>query len=271
MSSFVVDNGSDDDSEELLASLWPDLRLIQTGSNLGYAGGNNWGIRHALEPADYVWVLNNDTVVEPGTLSEAVAAMEARPAVGAVATRLVELESGRTAEDAFTTDGHTMSPVLCDGCDLGWHAAEVLGGPSLLLRAAALREVGLFDEEYFHYYEEADLMERMRRSGWEVGLACRAPIHHEHGQARSPTRHRSRSTTSFAMPCSTGASSSASIRCTSSRGIRGWFATPSARATPCGGAKRARAERRCSRSSTRHATGPGRATSGATIKGSSRA
>jgi hypothetical protein len=182
----VVDNGSDDDSEELLASLWPDLRLIQTGSNLGYAGGNNWGIRHALEAgADYVWVLNNDTVVEPGTLSQAVAAMEARPAVGAVATRLVELESGRTAEDAFTTDGHTMSPVLCDGCDLGWHAAEVLGGPSLLLRAAALREVGLFDEEYFHYYEEADLMERMRRHGWELGLACRAPIHHEHGGSLS--------------------------------------------------------------------------------------
>ena len=78
-----------------------------------------------------------------------------------------------------------MSPVCLRRLRSRLHAAEVLGGPSLLLRAAALREVGLFDEEYFHYYEEADLMERMRRSGWELGLACRAPIHHEHGGSLS--------------------------------------------------------------------------------------
>jgi GT2 family glycosyltransferase len=182
----VVDNGSGDGSEAALRDSWPGLRLLQTGSNLGYAGGNNWGIRHALDAgADYVWVLNNDTLVEPETLTELVAAASQHERAGAIATRLVELEAGGTTASAFGRDAHTMAPRVCDGCDAGWHTADMLGGPSLLLRAAALREVGIFDEDYFHYYEEADLMERVRRGGWELGLACRAIVRHSGGASLS--------------------------------------------------------------------------------------
>jgi hypothetical protein len=185
-SVVVVDNGSGDGSEELLRGARGDDAVIQTGANLGYAGGNNIGIRHSLDAgAEYVWILNNDTLVEPETLTELMRAAEREARAGAIATRLVELDSGLTTSDAFRHDGRTTVTVLCEGCSAGWHPADIVGGPSLLLRADVLREVGLFDEDYFHYYEEADLMERIRRGGWDLGLACCAVTRHSGGSSLS--------------------------------------------------------------------------------------
>jgi GT2 family glycosyltransferase len=131
-------------------------------------------------------VINNDTEVEPGALDELVRIAGHEHRVGALATRLVELESGRTAADAFVLAGERMVALSCDGCERrGAHPADVLGGPSLFLRTRALEEIGLFDVDYFHYYEEADLMERLRRGGWQLGLACRAAIRHAHGGSLS--------------------------------------------------------------------------------------
>lgn len=184
---LVVDNGSADGSEQAIREARPDVELVQTGANLGYAGGNNAGIRAALDAgAEFVWILNNDAVVERGTLDELVRIGLGDPRTGALATRLVELESGRTAADAFSLVDGAMVALGCDGCErAGAHPADVLGGPSLFLRAEALREVGSFDVDYFHYYEEADLMERLRRAGWTLGLACRAAIRHAHGGSLS--------------------------------------------------------------------------------------
>jgi GT2 family glycosyltransferase len=185
-SLVVVDNGSRDGSEELFRSARGDDAVIQSGSNLGYAGGNNVGIRRSLDAgAEYVWILNNDTLVEPETLTELVRAAGRHASAGAIASRLVELDSGLTTSDAFRLQGGTMIPVVCEGCAEGWHPADIVGGPTLLLRADALREVGLFDEDYFHYYEEADLMERIRRGGWHLGLACGAVTRHSGGSSLS--------------------------------------------------------------------------------------
>lgn len=184
---LVVDNGSTDGSEHAIRAARPGVHLLQTGANLGYAGGNNAGIRAALDAgAELVWILNNDTEVEPDALDELVRIARGDPRTGALATRLVERESGRTAADAFSLVGGSMTAVECDGCTRDdAHPADVLGGPSLFLRAQALREVGTFDVEYFHYYEEADLMERIHRAGWKLGLACRAAITHAHGGSLS--------------------------------------------------------------------------------------
>jgi GT2 family glycosyltransferase len=184
---LVVDNGSRDGSEQAIRAARPDVGFVQTGANLGYAGGNNAGIRAALDAgAEFIWILNNDTEVEPDALDELVRIASSDPHTAALATRLVELGSGRTAADAFALVGGSMSALECDGCARdGAHPAGVLGGPSLFLRAEALREVGSFDVAYFHYYEEADLMERLRRGGWSLGLACRAAIRHAHGGSLS--------------------------------------------------------------------------------------
>lgn len=70
---LIVDNGSTDGSETFLRKRFPDTELIQTGENRGFAGGNNIGISHAMaNGADYVWLLNNDTIVDPDSLSELI-------------------------------------------------------------------------------------------------------------------------------------------------------------------------------------------------------
>jgi GT2 family glycosyltransferase len=175
--TVVVDNGSNDESVERIRAAYPRLRLIETGRNLGYAGGNNVALRETLaEGADFVWVLNNDTCPASDALEELLASAEAEPRVAALASR-VTLPSGETWTSAFDQ----AAPIQCDGCSRTHHPAEVLLGASLFLRTAALREVGLFDEAYFHLCEERDLMERLRRAGWSLGFACRAQVHHAHG------------------------------------------------------------------------------------------
>ena len=79
----IVDNASTDGSEAKLRELFPEIEIIQTGCNLGFAGGNNAGIRRALEhEAEYVWLLNNDTTVAPDALTALVDALENAPAAG---------------------------------------------------------------------------------------------------------------------------------------------------------------------------------------------
>src|SRR5579884_395199 len=84
----VVDNDSSDGSEAAIQLAHPDITVLQSGANLGYAGGNNVGIRHALAAgADFVWILNNDTTVAPDTLAELVRAA-ADPSVGIVGSKI---------------------------------------------------------------------------------------------------------------------------------------------------------------------------------------
>jgi GT2 family glycosyltransferase len=176
----VVDNGSDDDSVERIREGFPDLRLIETGANLGYAGGNNVVLREALaEGADFIWVLNNDTCPEPEALGELLSSAEAEPRLAALASSVM-LPSGDAATAAYADEPRKVG-VQCDGCSRSHHPAAVIQGPSLLFRTAALEEVGLFDEAYFHFSEELDLMERFRRAGWSLGLACRAQVEHAWG------------------------------------------------------------------------------------------
>jgi GT2 family glycosyltransferase len=190
----VVDNGSDDppDRADALAAGADDF--LQTGANLGYAGGNNLGIRRAIAAgAEFLWVVNNDTVADPSSLAELVAAAVGNPSAGVLTTNVRspggELERDvaytGTSRDAPWDYFGELHPVDCDGCDRGFHASVGVRGPSLFFRAAALADEGLFDEEYFHYYEEIDLVERLRRKGWGSGLACRAALAHASGTTLS--------------------------------------------------------------------------------------
>ncbi len=86
----IVDNASKDNSESILRKAFPCLKLIQTGANLGYAGGNNAGIRYALENnSEYIWLVNNDAVVDPQALSVLVAFAEANPSIGMVGSKIL--------------------------------------------------------------------------------------------------------------------------------------------------------------------------------------
>ena len=87
---LIVDNGSTDGSVARLRELFPDLQIIETGANLGYAGGNNIGIAMALaQGAEFIWLLNNDTSVDPAALSELLSVLQMRPRAGIAGSKIL--------------------------------------------------------------------------------------------------------------------------------------------------------------------------------------
>ncbi len=197
-SVLVVDNASTDDSEARIRSSRPDVEFIQSGENRGYAGGHNIGIRYALDHgADYVWVLNNDIVVRPEALTASVAVAEADPKVGIVgSSQFQSLEPWQDAELYITAARHAgrrdvmvSCPGHKDPSGYSHHRVSFVSGGALLLRSEMLRQVGAFDERYFHYAEEVDLNERASAAGWHIVLACNSHIWHARGKslpAQSP-------------------------------------------------------------------------------------
>lgn len=188
----VVDNGSEDESQARIEAARPELTLLQAGANLGYAGGNNIGIRYALErEADYVWVLNNDALVEPDTLTVLVDAACSGDRVGVVGTVAVtRTESGvREIEtSAFRWRGERMDPILCFTREMSSDeslSVDSVAGASVLLNARMLEQTGAFDERFFHYYEDVELCQRASCFGWEVVYACRSRVWHDFGSSMS--------------------------------------------------------------------------------------
>jgi GT2 family glycosyltransferase len=180
---LVVDNGSTDDSVQRIRRELDGVELVQTGANLGFAGGCNAGIRRALQDeAAYVWLLNNDTIVEPGALSALVHTAEADPGVGAVGSVLRYMhDPGRVQ----TWGGGWHHRWIGAGVNWtrpvpGW-CVRYLVGASLLVRSAAFRHVGLLDDGYFMYREDTDFSVRLRRAGWRLGVARDAVVYHAVG------------------------------------------------------------------------------------------
>lgn len=167
--------------------------VIDTGANLGYAGGNNVGIRHALASGDcaYVWVLNNDVVVDGGALTELLECASRRPASGALGPTVVRHDDPGVVECAGGNRFHpatTITRPVHGGKPLPWVLSQppavdldYPSGAALFLRSEALRRTGLFDERFFLYYEELDLARRLRAQGFEIGWCPRSIIRHKGG------------------------------------------------------------------------------------------
>lgn len=185
---IVVDNGSSDGTVEAVRAAHPWAQTIENGRNLGFAGGNNVGLRRALDlGARWVLLLNNDTKMAPDTLGTLLAHAEASPRAGAFQPLLV------SAEDPFRVDsaGHRLflGPGVSDDL-MGRPVAQVPRGPvpifgacgaAALLRADALRAAGLLDEGFFVLAEDVDLMFRIRLAGWDVHLVPAARVLHSRG------------------------------------------------------------------------------------------
>ena len=176
--TVVVDNGSADGSADRLAAAFPEAAVIRSGRNLGFGAGNNLAIRRALEAgADFVWLINNDARPAPDALDALVRAAEAAPRAGAVGAAIYHED--RPGELQAWGGGTVVRW-------LGWArlatrpgaAVEYITGTSMLLRCAALREAGLFDERFFLYWEDAELCARLRRAGWEMAVAGDAKVWH---------------------------------------------------------------------------------------------
>ena len=175
---LVVDNGSSDDSERMLREQLPQTEVVQSGRNLGFGGGCNIGIRHAMQRgAKYVWLLNNDATVSPQTLRAMVAMAEADPELGAVGAVIRDADGSQRIQ---CWGGGTVNTWLGRSRpNLGPGPLDYLTGACLLMRVEALAHVGLFDEQrYFMYWEDVDPCFRLRRSAWRLAVADQTQVLH---------------------------------------------------------------------------------------------
>lgn len=184
---LLLDNASDNDSVARIRAAFPEVRLVELERNLGFAGGNNLGIRQALaEGADYVWLLNPDAQPDPGALSAMVRLAEADPGLGAVGAVVCDMDR---PERVQAWGGGEV--VLKWGLiRLLSHPAQMprlsyISGASLLIRRKALERVGLLDEGFFMYGEDCDYGLRLRKAGFRLGVAPGARVLHKGGTSWS--------------------------------------------------------------------------------------
>lgn len=189
----VIDNGSDDGSVAHLRSAFPSLEIIENGKDLGYAAGQNVGLKAAIaNGAQYVVLLNNDVILEASAISSMLALAEADPSVGAVS--VVMRYQHAINEVQFYGGGKLISwrgkLVNAKGPE---DRLDYVSGACLLLRVEAIREVGLMDERFFLYWEDVDYSVRMRAQGWLLKVAENAVVYHRGSasmSSRSPIRDR---------------------------------------------------------------------------------
>lgn len=191
----VVDNASQDGSLAHVRAHYPDAELLPQGRNRGFAGGNDAGMRWALAQGyDYVALLNDDTRVEPEWLRAMVETAEAAPDIGACASKILTWDgsliefSGSVFFKETTGGGYTDEPN--DGrYDRVMPAGYACGG-ACLLRVSALREIGLYDEDFFCYHEDVDWSLRAWLAGWRVLYVPASVIYHKRGSASAGTAFR---------------------------------------------------------------------------------
>lgn len=180
------------------------LTIIETGANLGYAGGNNVGIRFALaNPAlDIIWLLNNDTVVEPQTAGAIIAAFEADPRLGMLGAALRyyhrpshhQMLSGmkfsRWTTQALGVAANSATDAPINPSEVQ-RETDFICGASLAVSRAFLEDVGLLDEEYFLYYEEVDWA--LRNGGrYRLGFTPEAIVYHKEGASAGSSGSKGR-------------------------------------------------------------------------------
>ena len=198
LTPVVIDNASRDDTVTALRARHPHLTVIENPVNLGYAGGNNTGIRWALEHgADYVQLINSDTEVTPELTDELVRVAESDPRIAVVGCRNLLMEDPARLWGAYNTLTYGPFLVRSDGAGApdgpAWQVVrdvDVVIGNGYLWRRAALERVGLLDERFFGYHEDVEWCERARRAGWRVVYAGTAAILHRGGSASAPGHAR---------------------------------------------------------------------------------
>lgn len=183
----VVDNASVDGSVTALGVEFPDLAVVRNTKNLGYAEGNNVGVRYALSrDADYVLLLNNDTVVDKDLLHELVRVATSYPGAGLVGPKIYDYGEPTTIWFAGASiDWSTGdSPHLGLGeYDAGQFnrviAVDRLTGCAMMVGREVFERVGLFDPRYFLYYEDVDLCVRAAKAGYKSYCVQTAKVWHK--------------------------------------------------------------------------------------------
>lgn len=184
---FVVDNHSDDDSVVTVREKYPWVRLIENQENLGFSKANNQAIRQSQ--ADYVLLLNPDTVVVEDTLRGVLTFMDEHPKAGGAGVMMCYEDGSRAPESRRALPTPWVAALKMLGftkryymSHLPWDQPcriEVISGAFCLLRHEALKTIGLLDEDFFMYGEDIDLSYRLLKGGWENWYLPYSIIHYK--------------------------------------------------------------------------------------------
>ena len=174
MEVWVVDNASPSDTPEMIQKKFPQVFFIQSGRNLGFAGGNNVAIRQAK--GDYLYLINNDTVVPHGHIEQLVSVVASDTSIGVVCPKI----KFHATPDIIQFAGYTeMTPYSFRNKCLGYGEHDVgqydricdsasAHGAAMMLKREVVEKTGLMNEHYFLYYEELDWSARIKKAGYRI-------------------------------------------------------------------------------------------------------
>lgn len=184
---IVVDNGSADGTSRAIRQRYPSVTVISNGENLGFAEGNNVGIRHALQKApDYVMLLNNDTVLDPSMLNELLAVIESAPTIGIVGPKMLYFDrpdviwcAGNRIDWRTGETTRLYAEQHDPGSDEEPREVDFITACAICLRREVIEAIGLLDPRFFIYYEETDWCRRAHAAGWRILYVPRARLWHK--------------------------------------------------------------------------------------------
>ncbi len=208
LDTVMVDNASTDGSPECVKNNFPEIRLLINSQNLGYAEGNNVGIKYALEKeADFVWLLNNDTYLAADCLVKLLEAAAKEPKAGIFGPKIYFAKGLETHKDRYKKedlgrviwyaggkidwDNMIASHRGVDEADHGQFEEMIktsfVSGCSMLIRKEVFNKVGFYDKKFFLYYEDVDFCMRARKKGFEVIYVPDAHMWHKNAGSSGGT------------------------------------------------------------------------------------
>jgi GT2 family glycosyltransferase len=180
---YVVDNASTDNSPDRVESAFPQVIVRRLPRNVGYGAACNVGLRLALaEGARFVFVLNQDTVLDRHACQRALDTLRLHPTFGMVAMFQLQYSTDRIDPIFRRYLPHAWIDDLYRGRSLRTYEVDFVPAVAVLLSRSALEDVGGFDPLFFMYKEDRDLCVRLRQRGWKIGLTMDATVHHHGGQ-----------------------------------------------------------------------------------------
>lgn len=194
---IVVDNASTKDETSILEQRYPQIKVIRSHKNLGFAGGNNLGIQAAR--GKYLFFINNDTVFENFNIRPLIARLESAKQIGMVCPKIRFAWGNHPIQYAGYTP---LTPITMRNCSIGFgeddhgqydipHPTPYAHGAAMMVKREAIEKAGMMPECYFLYYEELDWSMMIRRAGYDIWYDPQCTIYHKESQAtgqNSPLR-----------------------------------------------------------------------------------
>lgn len=183
---IVVDNGAMEDNGAFFREVFPSVVYLRSEKNLGFAGGNNLGVRHAK--GEYLLFLNNDTEITGGFIQTLCDELDRNPDMGLLSPLILYYENKRKVQYAGYTPmnyltGRNRGIGAMDDDDGQYDGITTetgyCHGAAMMCRRSELAKVGLMEEHFFLYYEELDWSEKFRRAGLKIGFTGKAKIYHK--------------------------------------------------------------------------------------------